>query len=114
MFQKSISAGRFGYPWHKSVEHTREFLSLRLYRIHPSLKEITNDFYSNYAGIRLINFTQLKQLMPLTPGEFRSTIIEQLKKCKNFLHETWLQECAFIIENYQKVIEGLATNQVIS
>lgn len=71
-----------------------------------------NFFHSKYSGFRLINLEQIISVMPLTIKEFKKAITKQLKKNKAHLLVDWLQECAFIIEGYQKNIESFATDQV--
>lgn len=97
------------YPWNTSVSKTREYLKLHLFRVHPSLKEITEDFFSAYDSFRMIDLEALKSSMPLTLPEFKLKICEQIKSKKETVINKWLQSCAFKINEYQGVVEDLVT-----
>lgn len=102
----SITAGRFGYPWHESLVKNKNTIKLRLFAYHPCLHSIYYSFNKKYFEFRMIDLDFIKTQMPLTLDEFSSMIKQQTEKNRNFIIENWLSECADIISNQREEIEN--------
>ncbi|XP_052828077.1 dynein axonemal heavy chain 3 [Octopus bimaculoides] len=94
------------FPWHNSVTEARNFLKYNLFITHPVNTAILYTFQHKYSTYRLLSIDTLKQFLPMTIEQLVIYVKETVRRNAKNLQETWLSECASIIDSRREDVEG--------
>uniref|UniRef100_A0A1I8FV89 DHC_N2 domain-containing protein n=1 Tax=Macrostomum lignano TaxID=282301 RepID=A0A1I8FV89_9PLAT len=102
----SNSAGREGFPWHKTAQHVKEFLKRNLHCLHPLPNSVYSQFITGYSqSFRLIDFADLESSYPLTFSDFGARCLAFSKSQSARLKTQWMSECVAVTNDSQAHIE---------
>ncbi|XP_051776026.1 dynein axonemal heavy chain 3-like isoform X1 [Erpetoichthys calabaricus] len=102
----SHSAGRLGFPWHERVKHSHSKLLETLYITHPVMGRLLHLFRNKYQTFRLLDLDEFSGKLPLSLDQVVNLILSMVSYKAKLLQDTWLQECAQIVEISRDSIEA--------
>ncbi|XP_059151071.1 dynein axonemal heavy chain 3-like [Physella acuta] len=99
-------AGRDGFPWHESVDRSRNFLRKNLFITHPVMRRILYEFHQRYKTLRLVDIPGLRAIMPVTMETFLKHVQDSSKAAAAVLENVWLNECCELIDQLRDEVEA--------
>ncbi|KAG2469298.1 DYH7 protein, partial [Polypterus senegalus] len=102
----SHSAGRLGFPWHERVKRAYSKLLETLYITHPVMGRLLHLFRSKYQTFRLLDLDEFSGKLPLSLDQVVNLMLSMVSYKAKLLQDTWLQECAQIVEISRDSIEA--------